>query len=90
MLYVFAFDAGVLPFMDEDYLQSAVTHKVEVPVTDAEVEAEEEELTVNADLFVNSLPVRTGALYSGIYNSDSCRIVSIPVAPLGNIGDGSL
>jgi len=76
--------------MDEDYLQSAVTHKVEVPVTDAEVEAEEEELTVSADLFVNSLPVRTGALYNGIYNSDSCRIVSIPVAPLGNIGDGSL
>ncbi len=90
VLYVFAFDAGVLPFMDEDYLQSAVTHKVELPAPDAEPEAEKEETEINADLFVNSLPVRAGALYSGVYDDGFCRIVSIPVAPLGNIGDGTL
>ncbi len=89
VLYVFAFDAGVLPFMDEDYLQSAVTHKVEVFVPEEEAEDVEEEV-VNADFFVNSLPARAGDLYSGIYDGGSCRIVSVPIAPLGNIADGIL
>lgn len=89
VLYVFAFDAGVLPFMDDDYLNSAANQGVEVPVPEVEEETEAETV-ITADLFTSSLPIRAGKLYGGIYDGELCGIVNIPVTPLGNIGDGFL
>ncbi len=89
VLYVFAFDAGVLPFMDDDYLLSAQTPAVSEPTPPPPVD-EEEEIVVTADVFAASLPQRNGALYTGIYNGTECKIVNIPISPLGVIGNGSL
>ncbi len=90
--YIFAFDKGVLPFMDESYLylreEGNQEADVSVPVVDDNNESEA--VVITADAFVASLPQRAEVLYTGMYDSATCRLVSISLVPVGNIGAGSL
>lgn len=92
---VYAFDAGKLPFMDEDYLEARSQAEVGVPLPDTEVEdteSEQPQQTVTAATFINSLPKadKTTVPNSGFYKAEDFVLANRSMAELGVIGEAQL
>ena len=92
---VYAFDAGKLPFMDEDYLEARSQAAVGDLLPDAEVEGTESEKpqqVVTAATFINSLPKADKAVFPdrGLYKTDGFVLANRSMAELGVVGEAQL
>jgi len=95
VLTVFAFDAGVLPFMDEDYLDARSQALAGTPLPDMneeDIQSEKPQQAVTAATFISSLPkAGTDVIpYVGVYGGGNANLANRPVSSLGVLGDSKL
>lgn len=95
VLTVFAFDAGKLPFMDEDYLDARSQALSGTPLPEAgenDTQSTQPQQLVTAATYINTLPkADKGAVpFNGIYGAGNFTLAHRPLSGIGIIGSAQL
>jgi len=91
ILSVYAFDAGKLPFMDADYLETRKETAKAPPTDNVDMPVQDQRPLVTAASYISGLPQAEDMQmpYTGVYSS-ACKMVSRPLSALGSIGMSEL